>query len=131
MMRTAVMDSGEKRVMETYRAPVTDADGTRAGLALHLVAASTGVSIRELTQGQRLGMAALRARRVAMYLAHVSFGWTVERVGHAFGMNRATASSACRWTEDQRDNPALDAMLETLEGCLRAIVCGGQFRLTA
>jgi chromosomal replication initiation ATPase DnaA len=126
-----MVDSGETRVMESYRAPVTDADETRAGLALHLVAASTGVSMRALGQGQRLGMAPLRARRLAMYLAHVSFGWTVERVGHAFGMNRATASSACRWAEDQRENPALDAMLETLEGCLRAIVCGGQVRLTA
>lgn len=118
-------------MMEVYKAPVTDADRTRAGLALHLVAASTGVSIRELARDERLGMAALRARRLAMYLAHVSYGWTIERVGHAFGLNRATASTACRWAEDQRDQPALDAMLETLEGCLRAIMDGGEHRLTA
>lgn len=118
-------------MMEAYKVPVTEADQTRAGLALHLVAASTGVSIREVTGGERLGMAALRARRLAMYLAHVSYGWTIERVGHAFGMNRATASAACRWAEDQRDQPALDALLETLDGCLRAIMNGGEHRLTA
>lgn len=119
-------------MMEAYKAPVTDADCTRAGLALHLVAASTGVSIREVGRnGGRLSMAALRARRLAMYLTHVSYGWTLERVGHVFGMNRATASAACRWAEDQRDQPALDALLETLEGCLRAIMDGGEHRLTA
>lgn len=118
-------------MMEAYKVPVTEGDQTRAGLALHLVAASTGVPIREVTRNERLGMAALRARRLAMYLAHVSYGWTLERVGHVFGMNRATASAACRWAEDQRDQPALDALLETLEGCLRAIMDGGEHRLTA
>ncbi len=117
--------------MDSYKVPVTAGDQTRAGLALHLVAASTGVSIREVSGAERLGMAALRARRLAMYLTHVSYGWTIERVGHAFGMNRATASAACRWAEDQRDQPALDALLETLEGCLRAIIDGGEHRLTA
>lgn len=118
-------------MLEAYKVPVTEGDQTRAGLALHLVAASTGVSIRELGGNERLGMAALRTRRLAMYLTHVGYGWTVERVGHAFGMNRATASAACRWAEDQRDQPALDALLETLEGCLRAILDGGEHRLTA
>ena len=118
-------------MLEAYKVPVTEGDRTRAGLALHLVAASTGVSIRELGDPGRLGMSALRARRLAMYLAHVGYGWTVERVGHAFGMNRATAAKACTWAENQREHPALDALLETLEGCLRAIMDGGEHRLIA
>ena len=126
-----MVDSGETRVMESYRAPVTDADETRAGLALHVVAASTGVSMRALGQGQRLGVAALRARRLAMYLAHVGYGWTLERVAHAFGMNRTTAAKACTWAENQREQPALDALLETLEGCLRTIMNDARPELTA
>ena len=118
-------------MLEAYKVPVTEGDQTRAGLALHLVAASTGVSIRELGDQGRLGMAALRARRLAMYLAHVGYGWTLERVAHAFGMNRATAAKACTWAENQREQPALDALLETLEGCLRAIMNDGRPELTA
>lgn len=118
-------------MMEAYKVPVTEADQTRAGLALHLVAASMGVSVRDITRGERLGQSAFRARRLAMYLAHVGYGWTVERVGHAFGMNRATAAKACTWAEDQRDQPALDALLETLEGCLRTIFEGGGGEQTA
>lgn len=111
-------------MMEVYRVPVTDRDHTRAGLALHLVAATTGVSTRTV-EGERPGLAALRARRLAMYLAHVGYGWTVERVAHAFGLNRSTAAKACTWAEDQRDQPAIDALLDTLEGCLRMILDGG------
>ena len=112
-------------MLEVYRVPVTDRDRTRAGLALHLVAASTGVSIR-VVEGDRLSLAAIRVRRLAMYLAHIGYGWTVERVGHAFGFNRVTASKACTWAEDQREDPAVDALLETLEGCLRTILVGGE-----
>ena len=57
---------------------------------------------------ERVRPRACRARWSAMYLAHVSFGWPLERVGHAFGLNRATASTACRWAEDARDEPIDD-----------------------
>ena len=53
-----------------------------------------------------------------MYLAQVSYGWPLERVGHAFGLNRATAAAACRWAEDGRDHPSVDALLERLELCV-------------
>ena len=57
-----------------------------------------------------------------MYLAHVSFGWPLERVAHAFGLNRATAGTACRWAEDERDAPALDALLDRLERGVREVL---------
>lgn len=109
---------------EVYRVPVTDRDQTRAGLALHLVAASIGVPVRA-TEGVRPALDGLRARRLAIYLAHIGYGWTIERTAHAFGLSRITTARACSWSEDQRDEPAVDAMMETLEGCLRAIVNGG------
>ena len=58
---------------------------------------------------------ACRARWSAMYLAHVSYGWPLERVGHAFGLNRATASTACRWAEDARDDDRYDAVMDGLD----------------
>lgn len=107
---------------ETWRAPVADADRIRVGLAIQLVATATGVPAERIRERARLGGSACRARRLAMYLAHVTFGWPLERVGHAFGLNRATASAACRWAEDGRDQPSLDAMLDRLERCVREVL---------
>mgnify|MGYP006181432021 CR=1 FL=1 len=42
-------------------------------------------------------VAGCRARWLAMYLSYVTFGWPMDRVAHAFGLNRATAAAACRW----------------------------------
>ena len=97
-------------------------DRMRAGLALQIVAASTGVPVESMTRAVRLEGRACRARWLAMYLAHVAFGWPLERVGHAFGMNRSTAAAACRWAEDERDRPVLDALLERLERCVREVL---------
>ena len=94
-------------------------DRIRAGLALTMVAASTGVPVEQMTPRARLEGRACRARWVAMYLAHVTFGWPVERVGHAFGLNRTTAAQACRWVEDERDCRLLDELLEHLERCVQ------------
>lgn len=107
---------------ETYRVPVAQEDRIRAGLAIQLVAAATGVTAERMRAQVRLGGAECRARRLAMYLAYITFGWPLERVGHAFGLNRATAAAACRWVEDERDRPTLDAMLDRLERCVREVL---------
>lgn len=101
---------------QEYRAPVHEMDRVKAGLARHLVAASLGVPVEAMAPGLRRGTTACRARWLALYLAHVSYGWTLERVAHVFGVNRATAGVACRWSEEQRDRPQIDALLDTLEG---------------
>ncbi len=106
----------------TYRVPVTEADRIRAGLALHLVAACTGVSAEQMASTDRLPPPACRARWLAFYLAHVAYGWPLERVGHAYGVNRATVAGACRWAEDARDRPALDALLDRLEDFTRTLL---------
>lgn len=108
--------------MEAYRAPARPEDRVRAGLAMQLVAASTGVPRERLESGARLEGKACRARWLAMYLAYVTFGWPMDRVAHAFGMNRATAAAACRWAEDGRDRPAMDDLLDRLERCVKAVL---------
>lgn len=107
---------------DRYRAPVTEGDRNRAGLAIQLVAAATGVTAERMRGRVRLGGSECRARWLAMYLSHVTFGWPLERVAHAFGLNRATAAAACRWAEDERDRPTLDAMLDRLERCVREVL---------
>jgi hypothetical protein len=107
---------------ETYRVPVTDADRIRAGLALQLVAAATGITAERMRSRARLRGTVCRARWLALYTAYVTFGWPLERVAHAFGINRATAVAACRWAEDGRDHPAIDAMLERLELCVTQLI---------
>ena len=97
-------------------------DRMRAGLALQIVAVSTGVPVEVMARATRLKQRACKARWLAMYLAHVAFGWPTERVGRAFGMNRSTAAAACRWAEDERDRPVLDDLLERLERCVREVL---------
>jgi len=108
-------------VNSDYRVPVAEPDRIRTELALQLIALSAGISLAAMGARNRLAPKACRARWLAMYLAHVSFGWPLERVGHAFGLNRATAGAACRWAEDARDDAAIDAVLSRLELILRDI----------
>lgn len=107
---------------ETYQVPVRETDRIKAELAMQLVAASTGVSKDRMLTRSRVELKACRARWMAMYLAYVTFGWPMDRVGHAFGLNRSTAAKACRWAEDGRDRPAVDDLLDRLEGCVRAVI---------
>ena len=61
------------------------------------------------------------ARQSAMYLAHVAFGVTYSEVGRCFGRDRTTASHACRLIEERRDDPAVDAVLASLEHACGAL----------
>lgn len=105
-----------------YRVPVAEADRIRVGLAVQLVAVATGIPAERIRRRARLDGPAGRARRLAMYVAHVTLGWPLERVGHGFGLNRATAAAACRWVEECRDHPSVDAMLDRLDRCAREIL---------
>ena len=104
-----------------YRVPVSQQDRTKAGVALHMVSATTGVPVEQMVSPRRLSPTACRTRWMAMYLAHVSFGWTLERVGHVFGLNRATAAIACRWVEDERDRLDFDRLVEGMEKAIETL----------
>lgn len=56
-----------------------------------------------------------RARQVAMYVAHVSFGMSLARVATAFGRDRSTVAHACHVVEDWREDVGFDTWLERLE----------------
>lgn len=105
---------------KAYRVPVAEGDRTRTGLAIQMIALTFDLPLAAMT-GDRLAVKACRARWLAIYLAHVGYGWTLERVSHAFGVNRTTASAACRWSEDARDDAAVDAALDRMEQTLRLI----------
>lgn len=94
-------------------------EDSMTALAVQLVALSLGVSPREIVSHRRLGGKVLIARQAAMYLAHVGWGWSLARVGRAFGRDRATVSEACRRIEERRTDPWLDGMLDACERALR------------
>jgi hypothetical protein len=118
-------------VDEAQQAAEWREDRIKAGLALQLVSVSTGVPRERMDTRSRLEGRACRARWLAMYLAYVTFNWPIDRVAHAFGLNRATAATACRWAEDGRDRPAVDDLLERLERCARAVLEAPACELTA
>ncbi|MBB5746848.1 helix-turn-helix domain-containing protein [Brevundimonas variabilis] len=109
---------------ERYRVRVAEGDQIKAGLAMQMVALATCIPSDRMVSRQRQAPQVCRARWLSMYLTHVGFGWSLERVGHAFGFNRSTVAMACRWAEDARDRPELDAVIERMEATIRDI-CEG------
>lgn len=78
-------------------------------------AAAFAVPVAELVSETRRTPYVAFVRQSAMYLAHVTFGLTYAEVGRAFGRDRTTAAHACRLIEERRDDPAVDAVLGSLE----------------
>ena len=78
-------------------------------------AAAFAVPVGELVASSRRSPYIAFARQSAMYLAHVTCGLNYSEVGRAFGRDRTTAAHACRLIEDRRDDPAVDAVLGSLE----------------
>ena len=74
----------------------------------------------DLLSTRRGGADAASARQIAMYLTHVAFGISLQRVGFAFARDRSTVAYACHAIEDRRDDPTFDNLLDQLEASLRA-----------
>jgi hypothetical protein len=88
---------------------------TLCAFAGRLSAAHYEVTLGELHARSRGSRRAARARRVAIYLAHVAYGLDLGVVAVNFGRSRRAAAAACRVIEDARDEPAFDAALAGLE----------------
>ena len=84
-------------------------------------AAAFALPVGELRAATRRPPYVAFARQSAMYLAHVTFGLNYSAVGPAFGRDRTTAARACRLVEERRDDPAVDAVLGSLEGACGAL----------
>jgi Bacterial dnaA protein helix-turn-helix len=100
----------------TYRNTI---DYARARFACDAAAFALGCQEDLLAEG-RGSVSVAFARQVAMYLTHVAFGMSLQRVGFAFARDRSTIAHACHLIEDRRDNTAFDNMLDQLEASLRA-----------
>jgi len=79
------------------------------------VAATFAVPLEEVLAPTRGSPQAAFARQTAMYLAHVVLGRSVSEIGVLFGRDRTTAAYACRMIEERRDDPAIDAVVQSLE----------------
>lgn len=90
-----------------------DRDG--AYLAAGLASYALGIKTNDILNVGRGTIETVRARQVAMYLAHVGFGMSLARVADAFSRDRSTVAHSCHIIEDRRDDPEFDAWLETLE----------------
>jgi hypothetical protein len=94
-------------------------DLARARFACEAAAFALGCEDNLLSDG-RGSIQVASARQVAMYLTHVAFGMSLQRVGFAFARDRSTVAYACHQVEDRRDEPAFDNLLDQLEASLRA-----------
>jgi chromosomal replication initiation ATPase DnaA len=105
-------------------------DLARARFACEAVAFALGCE--ENLLGQTRGSATIAlARQIAMYLTHVAFGMSLQRVAVGFGRDRSTAAHACHLIEDKRDDAAFDDMLDQLEAALRAAPVPITFKMAA
>jgi chromosomal replication initiation ATPase DnaA len=104
-----------------YRIIVPSEDRDRADLTMQVVAMRLGAPMETIRNKGRLSRPAVRVRRVSLYLAHVALGWPLERVAHAFGINRQTVGTACTRIEDARDEPHLNALLDQLAETIQAL----------
>jgi len=78
-------------------------------------AAAFAVPVGELIAVTRRSPTIAFARQSAMYLAHVTFSLNYSEVGRAFGRDRTTTAHACQLIEERRDDPAVEAILGSLE----------------
>ncbi|AXS39929.1 helix-turn-helix domain-containing protein [Breoghania sp. L-A4] len=96
-------------------AAVYDHDAANCGFVEAAITTVFNVTPEALRAPTRSCAEVALARQVAMYVMHVVFGWSLTSVGRHFGRDRTTAGHACRRVEDQRDDPAFDAMLTAIE----------------
>jgi chromosomal replication initiation ATPase DnaA len=85
-----------------------------------VVAAGLNVRPREVRELRRGAPAVAFARQVAIYLSHTKLGFDFTTAGSAFHRDRTTAAHAVRTVEGRRDEPAFDAILDTLERAVDA-----------
>ena len=80
------------------------------------VATAFAVPVDELRAPSRRTADVAFARQSAIYLAHVALGLSCFTVGRMFHRDRTTAAHACQLVEQRRDDPAIDRLLDMLEG---------------
>lgn len=95
-------------------------DAAAAELAANVVGYALGVPAQTIVDDARGGLQTAYARQLAMYLCHVAFELSLQRVAVAFGRDRSTVAHACHTIEDRRDEAQFDLWMNSLEQMLRA-----------
>jgi chromosomal replication initiation ATPase DnaA len=94
-------------------------DRRLARFACALVAHASGLDPWQV-EHRRGRSTEVTVRHVAMYLCHIVYGMTLQRVASAFRRHTSTVSFACHRIEDRREDKMFDAWFEALESSLRA-----------
>ena len=89
-------------------------DKNNARLAASLVGYALEVRAEDILP-ERGRRELVRARQIAMYLAHVAMSMSLSRVAFAFERDRSTVAHACHRIEEMRDDARFDSWLEALE----------------
>ena len=94
-------------------------DVAAAHLAVSVASYALGVRAEEVAGRVRGSAQIAFARQVAMYLCHVGFELSLQRIAIAFHRDRSTVAYACHAIEDRRDEPRFDRWIAGLEGLVR------------
>ncbi|MCO5159940.1 MAG: chromosomal replication initiator DnaA [Mesorhizobium sp.] len=82
---------------------------------IDIAAALYNVSGRDLRHPGRSSHDVARVRQIAMYVAHVVLGLTMNEVGRGFGRDRTTVLYACHLVEDMREDEEFDRIIALTE----------------
>lgn len=93
-------------------------DNQKTDLLIDLVALATAVPREALKTRSRGEAETARARQIAMYLSHVSYGYSLAKVGALFGRDKSTVGHAVRQIEDLRDSDQFEEWIAELETVL-------------
>lgn len=95
-------------------------DRAAARLACGMASYVFGVPMEAICAKSRGAPEAAFARQAAMYLTHVAFSMSLNRVAIAFGRDRSTVAHACHLIEDRRDDPEMDSLFAAMEEALQS-----------
>ena len=99
-------------------------------IAVALVAPVLNVPASSIMAGTRGLKQEAQARFIAAYLVNVTFGISLTETGRVFGRDRCTIRHGARLVEDQRDDPAFDAVITALEAAAQAAMAARDARMT-
>lgn len=87
---------------------------------IDIAATLFNVSGKDLRGPGRSSLAVSRVRQIAMYVAHVTLGFTMASIGQGFGRDRTTVLHACHQIEDMREDDEFDAIVARVEQVITA-----------
>lgn len=96
-----------------------------AGSALAIAAAWADVPASAVLAPGRGSRTTSKARHMAFYLAHVTYGLSQNELARRFGRHRASVAYGCRRIEEAREEGAFDRLMSRLEDEARRVAGRG------